>query len=123
LIAQVLRPQNFQKALQQVIANKGSAGIDGLKTIELKAYVQKHREALLETIKENRYLPQPILGVKIPKGGGQLRLLGIPTVVERLLQQAVSQVLMPKFFRYSVVGKSVKRLSELQRCLIGSSFE
>ena len=97
MIAQVLRPQNLQKALQQVIANKGSAGIDGLKTPDLKDYVQKHREALLETIKENKYLPQSILGVEIPKGGGKLRLLGIPTVVDRLLQQAVSQVLMPKF--------------------------
>ena len=97
LIAQVLRPQNLQKALQQVIANKGSAGIDGLKTTELKDYVQEHREGLLETVKENKYLPQSILGVEIPKGGGKLRLLGIPTVVDRLLQQAVSQVLMPKF--------------------------
>jgi RNA-directed DNA polymerase len=97
LIEQVLRPQNLQKALQQVIANKGSAGIDGLKTVELKAYVQKHKEALLETVKENKYLPQSILGVEIPKSGGKLRLLGIPTVVDRFLQQAVSQVLMPKF--------------------------
>lgn len=97
MIAQVLRPQNLQKALQQVMANKGSAGIDGLKTTDLKAYVQKHREALLERIKENKYLPQSILGVEIPKSGGKLRLLGIPTVVDRLLQQAVSQVLTPKF--------------------------
>jgi len=97
MIAQVLRPQNLQKALQQVIANKGSAGIDGLKTTELKTYVQKHKEVLLETVKENQYLPQSILGVEIPKGGGKTRLLGIPTVVDRLLQQAVSQVLMPKF--------------------------
>lgn len=97
MIAQVLRPQNLQKALQQVIANKGSAGIDGLKTTDLKAYVQKHREALLETVKENKYLPQSILGLEIPKGGGKFRLLGIPTVVDRLLQQAVSQVLIPKF--------------------------
>ena len=96
LIAQVLRPQNLQKALQQVMANKGSAGIDGLQTTDLKAYVQKHGEAPLETIKGNRCLPQPILGVEIPKGGGKLRLLGVPTVVDRLLQQAVSQVLMPK---------------------------
>lgn len=97
MIAQVLRPQNLQKALQQVIANKGSAGIDGLKTSELKAYVQKHSKALEETVKGNQYLPQAILGVEIPKGGGETRLLGIPTVIDRLLQQALSQVLMPKF--------------------------
>ena len=97
MIEQILRPQNLQKALQQVIANKGSAGIDGLKTVELKAYMQKHKGALLETVKGNNYLPQSILGVEIPKGGGKFRLLGIPTVVDRFLQQAVSQVLMPKF--------------------------
>ena len=97
LIAQVLRPQNLQKALHQVIANKGSAGIDGLKTNELEDYVRKHKSALLETVNDNQYLSQSILGVEIPKGGGKTRLLGIPTVVDRLLQQAVSQVLMPKF--------------------------
>ncbi len=97
MIAQVLRPQNLQKALQHVIANKGSAGIDGLKTTELNSYVQNHKNALLETVRDNHYLPQSILGVEIPKGGGKFRLLGIPTVVDRLLQQAVSQVLMPKF--------------------------
>lgn len=69
LIAQVLRPQNLQRALQQVMANKGSAGIDGLKTTDLKAYVQEYRDALLETVRDNHYLPQPILGVEIPKGG------------------------------------------------------
>ncbi|WP_243718127.1 reverse transcriptase domain-containing protein, partial [Pedobacter changchengzhani] len=97
LIEQVLRPQNLQKALQQVIANKGSAGIDCLKTTELKAYVHNHKQALLATVKGNNYLPQSILGVEIPKGGGKLRLLGIPTVVDRFLQQAVLQVLTPKF--------------------------
>ena len=97
LITQVLRPHNLQKALQQVVSNKGSAGIDGLKTIELEDYVRKHKSALLETVSSDTYLPQPILGVEIPKGGGKLRLLGIPTVVDRWLQQAVSQVLMPKF--------------------------
>ena len=55
MIEQILRPQNLQKALQQVIANKGSAGIDGLKTVELKAYMQKHKGALLETVKAVSY--------------------------------------------------------------------
>ena len=57
----------------------------------------RHKGALLETVKGNNYLPQSILGVEIPKDGGKFRLLGIPTVVDRFLQQAVSQVLMPKF--------------------------
>jgi len=97
MIAQVTHPYNLQKALRQVVVNKGSAGVDGLKTTQLADYFREHKTALLEDIKNDRYLPQPILGVEIPKGGGKFRLLGIPTVVDRLLQQAVSQAMMPRF--------------------------
>ena len=97
MIAQVTHPYNLQKALRQVVVNKGSAGVDGLKTTQLADYFREHKPALLDDIKNDRYLPQPILGVEIPKGGGKFRLLGIPTVVDRLLQQAVSQAMMPRF--------------------------
>jgi RNA-directed DNA polymerase len=97
MIAQVTHPYNLQKALLQVVVNKGSAGVDGLKTSQLMDYIQKHKTVLLEEIKENRYVPQAILGVEIPKGNGKTRLLGIPTVVDRLLQQAVSQAMMLRF--------------------------
>jgi len=97
MIAQVIHPYNLQKALHQVVANKGSAGVDGLKTNQLTEYFREHKSTLLEEIKENRYLPQAILGVEIPKGNGKTRLLGIPTVVDRLLQQAVSQAMMLRF--------------------------
>ena len=82
MITQVLHPYNLQKALRQVVANKGSAGVDGLKASQLADYFREHKPALLEDIKNDRYLPQPILGVEIPKGGGKTRLLGIPTVVD-----------------------------------------
>ena len=97
MIAKVIHPYNLQKALHQVVANKGSAGFDGLKTSELTEYFREHKTTLLEEIKENRYSPQAILGVEIPKGNGKTRLLGIPTVVDRLLQQAVSQAIMLRF--------------------------
>jgi group II intron reverse transcriptase/maturase len=97
MIEQAVHPYNLQKALRQVIVNKGSAGIDGRKTTELTDYFREHKSAILQSIKEGNYKPQAILGVEIPKGNGKTRLLGIPTVTDRLLQQAVSQVLMPKY--------------------------
>ncbi len=87
----------MQRALRQVIVNKGSAGIDGKRTTELTDYFRENKSTLELLIQEGTYHPQPILGVEIPKGNGKTRLLGIPTVTDRLLQQAVSQVLMPKF--------------------------
>ena len=79
------------------MVNKGSAGVDGLKTYQLADFFREHKFSLLEKITNNRYLPQPILGVEIPKRGGKFRFLGIPTVVDRLLQQAVAQAIMPRF--------------------------
>ena len=97
MIEQVLHPRNLERALRQVVINKGSAGIDGLRTDQLIKYLETHKPKLLQEINGNKYLPQPILGVEIPKGGGKTRLLGVPTVVDRLMQQAVSQVVMYRF--------------------------
>ena len=97
MIEQVVHPYNLQKALRQVIVNKGSAGIDGKKTTELTDYFRENKTSITQSLKEGLYQPQAILGVEIPKGNGKTRLLGIPTVTDRLLQQAVSQVLMPKY--------------------------
>jgi group II intron reverse transcriptase/maturase len=97
MIEQVVHPYNLQKALRQVIVNKGSAGVDGRKAIELTDYFREQKPTILTSLKEMNYHAQPILGVEIPKGNGKTRLLGIPTVTDRLLQQAVSQVLMPKY--------------------------
>lgn len=94
MIDQVVHPYNLQRALRQVIVNKGSAGVDGMKVSELSDYFRKEKDAIIGSIKEENYLPQAILGVEIPKGNGKTRLLGVPTVKDRLLQQAVSQVLM-----------------------------
>ena len=92
MIEQVLSKKNMRIAYQQVLRNKGSAGVDGMRVHELYAYAATHRENLCASILQGHYLPQPILGVSIPKGNGKMRLLGIPTVVDRWLQQSVAQV-------------------------------
>ena len=84
-------------AYHQVWSNKGSAGVDGMSVKELYAYLKKNREQIESDILGGKYLPQPIRGVKIPKSNGKKRLLGVPTVVDRLLQQAVGQVIAIKF--------------------------
>jgi len=97
MIEQAVHPYNLQRAMEHVITNKGSAGVDGMKTSQLEAYFREHKPTLLKQLREKHYLPQAILGVETPKSNGKVRLLGVPTVTDRLLQQAVSQVLMPKY--------------------------
>lgn len=97
MIEQVINRRNMHLAYQQVVRNKGSAGVDGMQVSELKQHIQKDREAIVLSIINGRYLPQPILGVTIPKSSGKTRLLGIPTVTDRWLQQAVAQTITPLF--------------------------
>lgn len=97
MIEQVLNPNNIMRAYRQVMSNKGSAGVDGMPVTELYAHLVKNREQLESGIRTGKYLPQAILGVEIPKSNGKVRLLGVPTVTDRLLQQAVGQVLAIKF--------------------------
>ncbi len=97
MIEQVINRRNMHLAYKQVLANKGSAGVDGMQVSELKQHLSADREAIALSIVRGRYLPQPILGVSIPKSNGKTRLLGIPTVTERWLQQAVAQTITPVF--------------------------
>ena len=85
------------RAYRQVVSNKGSAGVDGMPVKELYAHLVKNREQIESDIRQGKYLPQPIRGVEIPKSNGKKRLLGVSTVTERVLQQAVAQVLAIKF--------------------------
>lgn len=87
----------MQLACKQVLQNKGSAGVDGMQVKELYGYLKQNREAIAAGIVSGNYLPQPILGVSIPKRNGKRRLLGIPTVADRWLQQAVAQAITPLF--------------------------
>ncbi len=84
-------------AYKRVKANKGSHGVDGMTVDELLQYLKQNGEALRANILEGRYSPQPVRRVEIPKPDGGIRLLGIPTVVDRVIQQAIAQVLTPIF--------------------------
>ena len=97
MIEKVVHPYNLQKALEHVIANKGSAGVDGISTKELRKVFAEKKDQLITEIKQGSYQIQPILGIEIPKGNGKTRLLGVPTTSERVLQQAVSQSIAPLF--------------------------
>jgi RNA-directed DNA polymerase len=97
MIEQVLNRRNIKRALRRVESNKGSAGLDGMECKELYEYLKNNRESIEAEIRNGTYLPQPILGVEIPKEKGKKRLLGVPTVVDRMLQQAVGPVIAIKF--------------------------
>ena len=97
MIESVLKGRNIQTAIKQTISNKGSSGVDRMPVSELKSYFANHQDRLFTHIINQAYKPQAIRGVEIPKPTGKTRLLGVPTVVDRVLQQAVSQAIMPLF--------------------------
>ena len=86
---------NLNRAYLRVKANKGAAGVDGMTVDELADWIAAHKETLIAALLDGSYEPQPVRGVQIPKPGGGMRQLGIPTVVDRLVQQAILQVLDP----------------------------
>ena len=97
MIEKVVNRANMLKAYHQVVRNAGSAGVDGMGVNGLLHHLKINRDAIVQAVGNGNYLPQAILGVEIPKSNGKTRLLGIPTVTDRLLQQAVHQVIMPLF--------------------------
>ena len=102
MIEQILTRKNLLRAMRKVQKNHGSAGVDYMPVTKLSELMSIDKEELTEKVRSGKYLPQPILGVEISKGGGKTRLLGIPTVTDRLLQQAVLQIMMARFeFEFS----------------------
>ena len=102
MIEQILSRKNLLQAMHQVQKNHGSAGVDHIPVTELTELLAINKEELTAMVRSGKYLPQPILGVEIPKENGKTRLLGIPTVTDRLLQQAVLQVINARFeFEFS----------------------
>ncbi|TLX73416.1 group II intron reverse transcriptase/maturase [Labilibacter sediminis] len=95
LIGKILCPYNLNKAYLKVCRNKGNHGVDGLKIESLKDYLVNHGSELVCSIRNGKYRPNPVRRVEIPKDGHSTRPLGIPTVVDRLVQQAIHQVLSP----------------------------
>jgi len=97
MITKILQPKNLYKAYRKVVSNKGSAGVDGMGVKQLRDYMDANRIDIVRSVISGDYIPSAIKGVEIPKASGGKRLLGVPTVVDRWLQQAVSQQLMTKF--------------------------
>jgi RNA-directed DNA polymerase len=97
LIELILERKNMEDAYWQVVKNKGAAGIDNMSVEDLKAYLQKHWAAIKEAILNGSYKAKPVRKVEIPKLSGGRRMLGIPTVVDRMIQQAIHQILFPIF--------------------------
>ena len=97
MIDHVLSRANMLSALERVETNKGSHGVDGISVKDLRRHIQQNWETIRESIQNGTYEPSPVRRVEIPKPNGGKRLLGIPTVTDRLIQQAITQVLTPIF--------------------------
>ena len=95
LLDKILSRENMLEAYNQVKSNKGSAGIDGITIEEIDDYLRQNWRLTKELIKQRKYRPQPVLRVEIPKPNGGIRQLGIPTVMDRMIQQAIVQVIRP----------------------------
>ncbi|NLY37486.1 MAG: group II intron reverse transcriptase/maturase [Tissierellia bacterium] len=95
LMEQILSRENMMKAYKKVKAKKGAAGVDGISTEDIKAYLVENWERIKEEILERKYTPQPVLRVEIPKPDGTMRKLGIPSVMDRIIEQAIVQVITP----------------------------
>ena len=96
LMEQILHKDNLNKAYKKVKSNKGAGGVDGMSVDELLGFLKDNQEQLIQQIKDGKYKPNPVRRVEIPKETkGEVRKLGVPTVVDRVFQQAITQVLTP----------------------------
>ena len=95
LMEQILSNENLNQAYLQVVRNKGAEGVDGMKYTELKEHLAENGELIKEQLRTRKYKPQPVRRVEIPKPDGGVRNLGVPTVTDRFVQQAIAQVLTP----------------------------
>lgn len=95
LMEQILSRDNMNRAYRKVKANKGASGIDNVEIEEIYDYIKKNWPSIKEKIEKRKYRPQPVLRVEIPKPNGGVRKLGIPTVMDRIIEQAIVQVITP----------------------------
>jgi group II intron reverse transcriptase/maturase len=116
LLEEILARENLNEAYTRVYANKGASGVDGVTVEELREHLRAHKAELLGSIRNRKYKPQPVRRVEIPKDNGKMRQLGIPTVVDRVIQQAIAQVLSPLYeeqFSHSSYGFRPGRSCEM----------
>ena len=92
MVERILRDENIKTAYKRVYKNKGAGGVDGVTVQELEAYIQEKWNSIKEQIRARTYKPQPVKRVEIPKPNGGVRKLGIPTVVDRVIEQAITHV-------------------------------
>src|SRR5690554_2274339 len=138
LLDKVLSDHNLIKAIDKVVKNGGSAGIDGMSVKEGREYFLKHKDEIINKLKTRTYKPQPVKRVEIPKPDGGLRNLGIPCIIDRILQQAINQVLTPiyekQFCEYSygfrpnrdahmAINKSLEYLNEGYNIIVDIDLE
>ena len=97
LLERILDRNNLNQAYLKVKRNGGSAGVDGMTVEEMLPYLKEHREELLESLISERYKPKAVRRVEIPKPDGGKRMLGVPTVIDRMIQQAIVQILQPMY--------------------------
>ena len=97
LMEQILSNENLNAAYLQVVRNKGAAGVDGMEYTELQTHLSENGENIKEQLRTRKYKPQPVRRVEIPKSDGGVRKLGVPTVTDRFIQQAIAQRLTPIF--------------------------
>ncbi|MFD1225488.1 group II intron reverse transcriptase/maturase, partial [Paenibacillus vulneris] len=97
LLERILEGNNLRLAFKRVRQNGGAPGVDGVTVDELQAHLWEHWETVKTELQEGTYRPTPVKRVEIPKPGGGVRLLGIPTVMDRFIQQAIMQVMTPIF--------------------------
>ena len=115
LLEQILAKENLNKAYKKVYQNKGTAGVDGITVEEIAEYIKENKDRITDKIRKRRYKPQPVKRVQIPKENGKKRNLGIPTVMDRIIQQAIVQVIRPIFeeqFSDNSYGFRPKRSAE-----------
>ncbi len=121
LLERILSKDNLNRAYKQVKRNKGAGGIDGMQVDELLPFLKENKNELVQSLRDGKYRPKPVRRVEIPKENGKTRKLGVPTVVDRLIQQAICQVLSPIFekqFSDNSFGFRPKRSAHdaLKRC-------
>ena len=95
LLEKILSRDNMNLAYKRVKANKGAGGVDGVEMDELYDYIKENWKSIKEQIEQRQYKPQPVRRVEIPKPNGGVRKLGIPTLMDRVIQQAIAQVISP----------------------------
>ena len=116
LLEEILSKENMKQAYKRVVANKGASGVDGITTDEVKQYLIENWQEIREQIRNRKYKPQPVRRVEIPKPSGGVRNLGIPSVVDRIIEQAIAQKLTPicepLFSEYSYGFRAKRRAQQ-----------